>query len=110
MQPGGKLRDSESDLDALERELVEELSCSVQPDSPTLLGTFTVPAANEGGCLVEATLYRVKLLGTISAASEIEEIIWLDPNKPHEIELAPLTSRCVLPLTSADIRVLGYTV
>lgn len=98
MQPGGKLRDSESHLEALERELVEELSCSVQPDSPTLLGTFTAPAANESGYLVEAALYRVKLTGTISAAAEIEEIVWLDPNKPHEIELAPLTSRTVLPL------------
>jgi len=35
MQPGGKLRDSESDLVALERELTEELMCSVRPHSPT---------------------------------------------------------------------------
>jgi 8-oxo-dGTP diphosphatase len=98
MQPGGKLQDSESHLEALERELREELSCSVQPSSPHFLGTFTAPAANETGCLVEAALYRVKLVGTISAASEIEEIVWLDPDKLNEIELAPLTSQYVLPL------------
>lgn len=108
MQPGGKLRDSESHLDALERELREELSCSVQPGSPTFLGTFTAPAANEKGCLVEAALYRVKLVGTIRAASEIEEMIWLDPGKPSGIELAPLTSRCALPLaTGTPINLLG---
>jgi 8-oxo-dGTP diphosphatase len=99
MQPGGKLQDSESHLDALERELREELSCFVQPGSAAFLGTFTAPAANETGCLVEAALYRLKLVGTITAASEIEEIVWLDPHNAGEIELAPLTSRCVLPLT-----------
>jgi uncharacterized protein (TIGR00730 family) len=107
MQPGGKLQDLEPHLDALERELREELSCSIQPGSPAFLGTFTAPAANETGYLVEATLYRVKLVGTVSAASEIEEIIWLDPDKPNEIELAPLTSRCALPLARGDIRVSG---
>ena len=38
MQPGGKLQDSESHLDALERELREELSCSVQPGSSSFSG------------------------------------------------------------------------
>jgi uncharacterized protein (TIGR00730 family) len=107
MQPGGKPHDSESHLDALERELREELSCSIQPGSPAFLGTFTAPAANETGCLVEAALYRVKLVGTISAALEIEEIVWLDPDKLNEIVLAPLTSQCVLPLARGAIRVLG---
>jgi 8-oxo-dGTP diphosphatase len=57
------------------------LSCFVQPGSAAFLGTFTAPAANETGCLVEAALYRLKLVGTITAASEIEEIVWLDPHK-----------------------------
>ncbi len=73
MQPGGKLRDSESHLAALERELAEELRCCVRPGSPVFLGTFTAPAANEPGYVVEAALYRVELLGTITASSEIEE-------------------------------------
>ena len=106
MQPGGKLKDSESHLDALQRELREELSCSVQPGSPAFLGAFTAPAANETDCLVEAALYRVKLAGTIIAASEIEEIVWLDPDMHGEIDLAPLTSRYVLPLARGDVRLL----
>ena len=98
MQPGGKLRDSESHLAALEREIREELRCSVQPDSPVFLGTFTAPAANESGCLVEAALYRVELAGPVGAASEIEEVAWLDPHSPDHMELAPLTREKVLPL------------
>jgi 8-oxo-dGTP diphosphatase len=101
MQPGGKLHDSEAHLAALERELAEELSCSIRADSPAFLGTFTAPAANESGCEVEAALYRVELEGAISAASEIEEIAWIDPNPAYQIELAPLTRDTILPLARA---------
>jgi len=104
MQPGGKLQDSEPHLAALERELVEELSCSIRPESQVFLGTFTAPAANETGCDVEAALYRVELEGTINAASEIEEIVWIDPNPPYQIELAPLTRDAILPLVTHTIR------
>jgi uncharacterized protein (TIGR00730 family) len=100
MQPGGKLLDSESHLAALERELGEELRCSVRPGSPLFLGTFTAQAANETGCLVEAALYRVELLGTITASAEIEEVVWLDSRTPTQIELAPLTRETVLPLVT----------
>jgi uncharacterized protein (TIGR00730 family) len=104
MQPGGKLRDSESHLAALGRELGEELQCSIRPESPVFLGTFTAPAANESGCVVEAALYRVELVGPISAASEIEEVAWLDPDQPHQIEIAPLTRDAVLPFATRVIR------
>ncbi|HLN03320.1 MAG TPA: TIGR00730 family Rossman fold protein [Bryobacteraceae bacterium] len=100
MQPGGKLRDSESHPAALERELKEELGCSVRPGSPAFLGTFLAPPANETGCMVEAALYRVEVVGTVSAAAEIEEIAWVRPEPPHQIELAPLTRESVLPLAA----------
>ncbi len=63
MQPGGKRRPSESDIAALDRELQEEVRCSIVVGSPEFLGTFTAPAANENGVLVEAALYRVKRQG-----------------------------------------------
>lgn len=103
MQPGGKLRPLESHIAGLERELTEELRSSIRPNSPVFLGTFTAPAANESGCLVEAALYRVELVGPISAASEIEEIVWVDPGQPLQIELAPLTKETVLPLARRAI-------
>jgi 8-oxo-dGTP diphosphatase len=97
MQPGGKLQASESHLAALERELNEELNCSIEPASAVFLGTFTAPAANEKGCLVEPVLYRVNLIGTVQNAAEIDEVTWLHPNPPHAVELAPLTRDKVLP-------------
>lgn len=103
MQPGGKLQDSELHLAALERELAEELGCSVRPGSPVFLGTFTAPAANETGCEVEAALYRLELEGRVAPSSEIEEIAWVDPSPPYQIELAPLTRDSVLPLARRAI-------
>jgi 8-oxo-dGTP diphosphatase len=73
MQPGGKLQHAESHLAALERELREELTCSINPASPVFLGTFTAPATNENGWLVDAALYRVELSGPVLHAPEIEE-------------------------------------
>jgi 8-oxo-dGTP pyrophosphatase MutT (NUDIX family) len=91
MQPGGKLRDAESDLAALARELGEELMCSIRPQSAAFLGRFSAPAANERGCIVDAALYRVELAGSVKAAAEIEEILWLDLENAPEVEIAPLT-------------------
>jgi hypothetical protein len=39
-------------------------------------------------------------IGSISAASEIEEIRWIDPDPPYDIELAPLSRDVVLPLAA----------
>jgi 8-oxo-dGTP diphosphatase len=104
MQPGGKLHDSEPHLAALEREIAEELSCAIRPGSQAFLGSFTAPAANETGCEVEAALYRVELEGQSAAAAEIEEIAWIDPSPPYQIELAPLTRDAVLPLAARATR------
>jgi 8-oxo-dGTP diphosphatase len=101
MQPGGKLELSESHLPALERELHEELSCSFTPSSIVFRGTFTAPAANEQGFLVEAALYQVQLAGSVCPASEIEEVLWLFPEPPYNVELAPLTRDKILPLALA---------
>jgi 8-oxo-dGTP pyrophosphatase MutT (NUDIX family) len=100
MQPGGKLHDSESHLDALSRELDEELGCTLRAGSDKFLGTFQAPAANESGCIVEASLYRVRVDGVIRPAAEIEEIAWVDPGAAPAIELAPLTREHVLPLAA----------
>jgi hypothetical protein len=97
MQPGGKLLDSESDFAALERELGEELMCSIRPQSAAFLGRFSAPAANESGCTVDAALYRVECVGSVKAGAEIDEILWLDLEGKPKIDVAPLTE-IVLPL------------
>ena len=47
MQPGGKFEPDEFPVNALIRELREELGMMVDPGDPVYLGRFSAPAANE---------------------------------------------------------------
>ena len=98
MQPGGKRANDETEVGALEREILEELGCVVDRGSCRPLGRFRAPAANEFGWTVEAELFSARLSGEIRPAAEIEEAIWIDPDCDAGIELAPLTLFHALPL------------
>jgi 8-oxo-dGTP diphosphatase len=89
MQPGGKLMAGESALDAIRREVAEELG--VAAVSVRSLGRHVAEAANEPGHTVEADVFDVELAGEPRAAAEIDEIAWVDPANPGDIPLAPLT-------------------
>jgi nicotinamidase-related amidase/8-oxo-dGTP pyrophosphatase MutT (NUDIX family) len=98
MQPGGKIDDGETGLDALRRELAEELAVSVAHSDVAALGRHVTNAANEPDHLVDADLFSVTLRDRPRAAAEIEEIRWVDPDAPGDIELAPLTEGPVFAL------------
>ena len=98
MQPGGKPAEGETSLAALERELIEELGCGPERSSCRGLGTYSAPAANEPGWIVEAELFSARLAGEVRLDSEIEEAIWIDPDGQPAVELAPLTRLHALPL------------
>lgn len=98
MQPGGKREPGESDVDALIREIGEELGCAVADGSAQHLGAFEADAANEPGFRVRAAVYAVTVNGAIVPGGEIDEMQWVDPLAPLPLHLAPLTRDHVLPL------------
>jgi 8-oxo-dGTP pyrophosphatase MutT (NUDIX family) len=97
MQAGGKVANGEAAIEALARELREELGCGID-SSARALGRFSAPAANEVDTIVEAELFAVDLVGEISPAAEIEEVRWHHPDAAPTFPLAPLTRDHVLPL------------
>jgi 8-oxo-dGTP diphosphatase len=91
MQPGGKIMPGESAVDALHREIAEELGVEAAASSVRPLGRHVAEAAHEPGHTVQADSFMVSLAGEPCAAAEIDEIAWVDPADPGDIELAPLT-------------------
>lgn len=95
MLPGGKRNPGENDLDALSRELGEELGCDLI--SAEHLGTYDAPAANEPDTRVYGAIYLADVAGGLSARAEIEELLWIEPKSPPSVRLAPLLEHQVLP-------------
>jgi len=76
--PGGKREAGESDQQTLIREIEEELSVSLKPESVKYYGTFSAQAhGHSDGIMVQMTCYEGKYDGEMKAASEIDEISWL---------------------------------
>ncbi len=77
--PGGKRERGESDQETLEREIKEELSVDVVPDSVSFLGVFKAVADGAtDGTIVKMTCYKAELAGELKVNNEIEEMRWLD--------------------------------
>lgn len=98
MQPGGKIDAGEMAVNALARELHEELGLRVESEQAQFLGEFSAPAANEPGFEVNCQLYRLDIAHDVTPAAEIEEIVWVDAGDVNHLQLAPLTRDSILPL------------
>ncbi|MDU4697486.1 MAG: NUDIX domain-containing protein [Paenibacillus sp.] len=76
--PGGKREPGESDHETLQREVQEELSVAVKPDTIRYFETFEAQADGKPeGVLVRMTCYFADFEGALQPASEIEEMAWL---------------------------------
>lgn len=99
MQPGGKPEQGESLVDALVRELAEELGVDVAEDALTALGRYEAAAANEPGHWLVADVFALRLEGPApDPRAEIDEARWFSPAEADALGelLAPLARRLLL--------------
>ena len=76
--PGGKRETGETDVQALTREIQEELSVTLTPETINFLGVFEAQAhGHPEGTTVRMTCYTADYTGTLAPAAEIEEMRWL---------------------------------
>jgi 8-oxo-dGTP diphosphatase len=77
--PGGKRETGESDHEALIREVREELTVELLPDTIQFVGVFEAQAhGHPEGTAVKMTCYTANYTGTLQPAAEIEEMRWLN--------------------------------
>jgi 8-oxo-dGTP diphosphatase len=75
--PGGKREEGESDLEALAREIKEELSVVIIPESAKHYGTFEAQAHGKPeGTVVRMSCYQAEFEGQLKPSSEIQEIAY----------------------------------
>ncbi|MFB5674028.1 NUDIX domain-containing protein [Paenibacillus terreus] len=76
--PGGKREPGETDEETLIREIKEELSVDILPESISYVGTFEAQADGKSeGIIVKMTCYTAKFTGELRPDSEIAELVWL---------------------------------
>lgn len=77
--PGGKREGDETDVQALAREVEEELSVKINPETIKHYGTFEAQAHGKPeGTLVRMTCYEADYDGELEPAAEIEEMSFVD--------------------------------
>lgn len=77
--PGGKRDGNETDHQALIREVKEELTVDLLPETITHYGTFEAQAHGKPeGTVVRMTCYTAQFVGDLKAASEVSEYRYVD--------------------------------
>lgn len=84
--PGGKREPGENDTETLVREIEEELTVRIKPDTVRPFGIFEAEADGKAaGVRVRMVCYTADYEGRLSPAAEIEELAWLGENDRNRV-------------------------
>lgn len=87
--PGGKREPGESDAETLAREIEEELTVRIKPESVRPFGIFEAEADGKAaGVRVRMVCYTADYEGQLAPAAEIEEVAWLGENDRDRVSAA----------------------
>jgi 8-oxo-dGTP diphosphatase len=95
--PGGKPEAGETDMQALEREIHEELSCRIVRSSVRFVGDFVDELVDDPERTVRIRLYVGSVNGALRPAAEIHEVVWHPLADIDEKTLAPSLRQQILP-------------
>ncbi len=90
MQVGGKPNGSETAMNALIREINEEIGLQLVTHDIKPIGTHIAPAANETGLFITANCFWFQTSQHIEPKAEIAEIRWHNPANELDFKAAPL--------------------
>jgi len=75
--PGGKREGAESDLQVLLREITEELTVALLPETVRHVGTYQAgQPGGPDGSVVRMSCYAAGYTGALTPSSEIDEFAW----------------------------------
>ncbi len=94
--PGGRAEAEEGAIQALCREVREELGIELELSTLNFLGKFEDVAAGSEDDRVQVELYQGEFQGKLTPSSEVKKLIWFDKNDDRE-KLAPVTRNKILP-------------
>jgi 8-oxo-dGTP diphosphatase len=77
--PGGKRESGESDIEALSREIYEELNVEIDRETAIKFGEYTAEAHGKpAGTVLRMSCYTAKFTGLLEPRAEIEELVWVE--------------------------------
>lgn len=82
--PGGKIEQGETDVEALKREIREEMKCDLEVDDKVTTTEYEYDFA-----VIVLTTYRCTLKDTLPTLTEHRAIEWLDSKDLYRLEWAP---------------------
>lgn len=83
--PGGKREPGESDLNTLSREIQEELTVKITPETLQFVGFFEAQADGHSNNInVQMLCYTAAYTGTLQPSNEIESMAWLSYSDRHK--------------------------
>lgn len=95
LMPGGQLEEK-TDVDCLQREIQEELSCGIDVDSLVQLGEYMDVAATPGRDVM-IRLYQGKLIGDPKPSSEIGALHWIGAEDVTSQRVSPIIRNKIIP-------------